>query len=118
MGLDMHIVDEYGNEVAYWRKFNALHNYLVKNLQDGIDDCQRSRQFTKDDVEKILYILKSVDEFPLSAEVLLPSVSGFFFGQTSYDKWYYDAVKGAIHKFQNILEMVEQGEHLYYQSSW
>ena len=27
-------------EVAYWRKFNALHNWFVQNCQDGVDECQ------------------------------------------------------------------------------
>ena len=26
-------------EVAYWRKANAIHTWFVKNVQDGKDDC-------------------------------------------------------------------------------
>ena len=28
-------------ERMYWRKFNALHSYIVENFADGIDECQK-----------------------------------------------------------------------------
>lgn len=28
--------------VAYWRKANAIHKWFVDNVQNGIDECQRS----------------------------------------------------------------------------
>lgn len=119
MGLDMSIRDEEtDNEVAYWRKFNALHNWFVKNIQDGVDECQKSRHLTKEDVEQILYILKAVDKAPLSAQALLPPTNGFFFGSTAYDDWFYQDVKKSIPMFQDILLRIEEGDKLYYQSSW
>ena len=27
--------------VGYWRKQNAIHNWFVENVQDGIDDCDQ-----------------------------------------------------------------------------
>lgn len=37
---------EYGSAtvtkcVGYWRKANAIHGWIVRNLADGIDECQR-----------------------------------------------------------------------------
>lgn len=29
-------------EVGYWRKANHIHKWFVDNVQDGIDECQRS----------------------------------------------------------------------------
>ena len=29
-------------EVGYWRKANAIHNWFVQNVQDGKDECQES----------------------------------------------------------------------------
>jgi hypothetical protein len=29
-------------EVGYWRKANAIHQWFVKNVQDGVDECQDS----------------------------------------------------------------------------
>ncbi len=28
--------------VGYWRKANAVHAWFVKNIQDGVDECQKS----------------------------------------------------------------------------
>ena len=117
MGLDMYIRDENDNEIAYWRKFNALHGWFVKNLQDGVDECQQSRRITREDLEQIIYILKSVKEAPLTAQVLLPPTSGFFFGSGEYDKWFMQDVHESIEKFEKMLDIVEE-EHLYYRSSW
>jgi len=35
------------NEIAYWRKFNALHHWLVEHIMNGIDKCQPSRPISK-----------------------------------------------------------------------
>jgi len=118
MGLDMYIRDNYGNEVAYWRKFNALHAWFVNNLQDGIDDCQVSRQITKDDLEKLIYTLESVKESPIVANVILPTSGGFFFGSTSYDSYFMQDVESSIPIFKDLLEQVNEGSIFYYQSSW
>lgn len=117
MGLDMYIQDEHGNEVAYWRKFNALHAWFVNNLQDGVDDCQRHRRITKEDLEQIIYILKAIREAPMAAQVLLPTTSGFFFGSTEYDEDFMSDVKHSIKQLENLLDDVEV-DHLYYLSSW
>ena len=43
MGLDMYLLKnknfDFGKEVCYWRKSNAIHNWFVNNIQDGKDDC-------------------------------------------------------------------------------
>lgn len=33
-------VREIIEEVAYWRKANAIHKWFVDNCQDGVDDCR------------------------------------------------------------------------------
>lgn len=50
---------EYGydtihEQVGYFRKANQIHNWMVENVQDGIDDCQYHRELTKDLVEDLL----------------------------------------------------------------
>jgi hypothetical protein len=117
MGLDMYIQDDDGNEVAYWRKFNALHKWFVDNVQDGIDECQRSRRLTKDDFENVLYVLKAIRKNPKTAPEMMPTSSGFFFGDTTYDNYFMEDVKHAIKTFELLCERVER-DNLYYQSSW
>ena len=38
MGLDMMLIYE-DNQIASWRKANAIHKWFVDNVQDGVDDC-------------------------------------------------------------------------------
>ena len=118
MGLDMHIVDEMGEEVAYWRKFNALHKWFVTHLQAGVDDCQRSRKITLDDAEALLYILKEISKNPVVAEGLMPTVTGFFFGATNYDEYFMEDVKHSIPVIEDLIDKIKYGDSLYYQSSW
>lgn len=39
-------------QIGYFRKFNALHSYIVKTFADGIDNCQDIILY-KEDVEQI-----------------------------------------------------------------
>jgi hypothetical protein len=133
-------------EIAEWRKFNALHNWFVQNVQDGVDNCGEY-YVNRDDLKKLLEILKKVkasldgskktgggsavnadgtlnldddeEEFEDTsvAEELLPTASGFFFGGTCYDRYYYENVVDTI----NILEAeLTQNAYCdyYYSSSW
>jgi hypothetical protein len=50
------------------------------------------------------------------AEQLLPSSSGFFFGNTEYDEWYYNDIQNTIEILEKALED-EDGDY-YYSSSW
>lgn len=46
-------------EIGYWRKANAIHNWFVKNVQDGKDECQDAT-VSKKDLEKLLALCKKV----------------------------------------------------------
>jgi hypothetical protein len=49
------------------------------------------------------------------AESLLPSASGFFFGATDYDEWYYNDITNTIKILEDALV---DGDDFYYTSSW
>ena len=40
MGLDMYLLNSEKEEIAYWRKANAIHGWFVRNCADGVDECQ------------------------------------------------------------------------------
>jgi len=104
-------------EVGYWRKFNALHQWFVENCQDGIDDCSKESYVSKEQIEEILDILKQINEDHSLAEELLPSQDGFFFGNTDYDEYYFQDVENTIKLISELLEEDDDGE-FYYKSSW
>ena len=49
------------DEVAYWRKANAIHGWFVKTVQRGTDDCQ-SYYVHKEQLERLLTICKCIKE--------------------------------------------------------
>lgn len=103
-------------EVGYWRKANAIHNWFVQNVQSGLDECQES-YVEKNDILELLDICEKVRDDHTLAPDLLPVTSGFFFGSTEYDEWYFSDIDDTIKILEEVLAMEGYGE-LYYRSSW
>jgi hypothetical protein len=103
-------------EVAYWRKANQIHNWFVKNVQDGIDNCQTS-YVSRDNLQELLDVCNQVIADNSLAETLLPTGSGFFFGSTEYDEWYFKDISNTIVYLTEILEDESADEFEYY-ASW
>lgn len=103
-------------EVGYWRKFNALHDWFVKNCQNGIDECQET-YIDNEKLQELLGILKEVDKDNTKAEELLPTSEGFFFGSTNYDEYYFQDVRDTIVLLESLLAEDAMGDY-YYRSSW
>lgn len=106
-------------EVGYWRKANHIHNWFVQNVQGGRDECQRA-YVSEEDLEKLLNICKEVLADHSKAPELLPTTSGFFFGGTDYDEYYYQDVQDTINIIEPLLKELEENSmgDIYYQSSW
>ena len=108
-------------QIGYFRKFNALHSYIVKTFADGIDNCQDIILY-KEDVEQIKKVLDDVlnaHQQVEKAKELLPTQSGFFFGGTDYDEFYFDDVTVAADLMQNLLNNFDfESYQLIYQASW
>jgi hypothetical protein len=125
MGLDMYLLkapktaekpEHGGDEVAYWRKFNALHNWFVTNIQIGIDDCG-SYEITKDELEALISTIESLLE--TRDPDFLPPTSGFFFGSMAIDDYYFEQCEWTLEKLKSILETFDwENEKLFYASSW
>lgn len=103
-------------EVACWRKFNALHAWFVNVAQDGNDDC-KEYWVSRDDLIQLLILLRRIDENHELAETLLPTQEGFFFGPTAYDECYFIDVKDTINVLKELLDE-DNSDDYYYRSSW
>ena len=108
-------------EVGYWRKANQIHNWFVQNVQEGEDNCGEYHVY-EEQLEELLGLCKQVLTNKELAEELLPSQSGFFFGGTEYDEWYFKNLEETIEIIETLLsERNEDGYldgNIYYQSSW
>ena len=108
-------------EVMYWRKVNAVHEWFVREVQGGEDDC-KTYHVDRDKLVELLDICKRVvdnkDDESVASE-LLPTASGFFFGTTDYDEYYYEGVLWTMEGIERILKnSAYDGMDFYYQSSW
>lgn len=104
-------------QVAYWRKANAIHQYFVNKCADGKDECQ-DIYVTKDHLEDVLWRCKVILQDKNRAQELLPTQSGFFFGSTDYDDWYYEDLERTIPMLEKILKNAPEEWEFEYKASW
>jgi hypothetical protein len=104
-------------EFGYWRKANAIHKWFVDNVQEGEDEC-KEYYVSREDIEKLLGAVNQVLANPSMAPTLLPTKSGFFFGDTSYDDYYTQDLEHTKTIMENALSENMKGWDFYYQSSW
>ena len=106
--------------VGYWRKANAIHNYFVQTLGEGVDECQEMyvpRETLSDLRERCQDVIASSDMEQMAKEVGLETVSGFFFGDTEYGDWYKEDLKLTVEICDFVLALPEEYS-LHYQASW
>lgn len=141
------ILNEMGNidecndgYIGYWRDFNYLHEYIVDNFADGVDECQLI-PLTKDDVVKILNHLNKIDDVLSSLnmemrddynyyctcdevpdEIQLPLVlvpyDGRLFGQIVFYKSFVKNIKKSIDIFSMIERELDAEHCVCYRASW
>jgi hypothetical protein len=102
-------------EVAYWRKANAIHRWFVENVQGGVDN-QANYYVSREQLQQLLdAVNKVLADRSLAAEEL-PTQDGFFFGGTGYDEYYFSDLE----RTKEILEAVlkEDGVYDYYYTCW
>ena len=118
MGLDMYLYEKEVNQVAYWRKANAIHNWFITNaeVEDNGTPIHVSRSKLielRDTCTKVLEI-QTED----AAQELLPPVGGFFFGTTEIDDWYWYDVKKTEEALTVIINQSTEDQMYEYYASW
>lgn len=104
-------------QIGYWRKSNHIHKFFVDKCGGGKDVCQRI-YVELDDIKKLKDLCESVLKDRSVARELLPTQSGFFFGATDYDHWYYEDIEYTIPILEKIIKNYKKEWELYYQASW
>jgi hypothetical protein len=103
------------HEAGYWRKANAIHGWFVNNVQNGVDDCGYY-ELTEEILEKLLSDVKETIKTKNTA-VLSPR-SGFFFGSTAVDEWYWKDLKATTEIIKKVLAKDWSKYRFFYNSSW
>lgn len=115
-------VSEIIEDIAYWRKANAIHQWFVTHCQDGVDDCREvfvPIEQVRELVKTCAYIVgiaerQCVDWHKIAAE-LLPVQSGCFFGTTAYDDDYLDTLRATV---ERLTPFLDEDDGFYYRASW
>jgi len=122
--IDKTKITDIVEEVMYWRKFNALHRWIVNNCAGGTDECQPIT-VDKESFLTLYDTLKQINADNSKAEELLPTTSGFFFGSTECDEYYFDQVRDTLDALQPIVREVSNPEEsqsyrvdFVYRASW
>lgn len=136
-------------QIGYWRKANHIHKWFVDNVQNGVDECDTYEVTKEQLEDLLNVCRKVLDGSKLIkgkvvngqkyengkmvniyqdgeyiedssvAEELLPTTSGFFFGGTEYDEWYYKDVENTINIIEDVLRTTDfKHEIVMYHSSW
>ena len=105
--------------VAYWRKANAIHNWMVENVQNGQDNCERysvsdtQLRDLRDTCQRV------IDNRGNGDPVELETKSGLFYGSIEYDDDYWADLLGTVEKLDKALGVAKpmEVEYIYF-SSW
>ncbi|WP_242027586.1 hypothetical protein [Leuconostoc pseudomesenteroides] len=73
---------------------------------------------TRDDLDALTSDIERVLANHALALELLPTASGFFFGSTDYDGYYFEELRDTQHFLQKEFTYNSDIEHLYYTEWW
>lgn len=102
---------------VYWRKVNSVHQWFVDNIGKGVDECQRMYVKRKD-LEDLRDLVKDTLIHRDKANLTLPPASGFFFGSTEIDEWYWSDLEYTAKELDRVLANSTESDDFFYQASW
>lgn len=116
-------------EIGYFRKVNFLMNFfsytgnceykeITKDkLLELLDACKEISRMKPVRYEVMSYANGGEEKCEMYSETdkkrcaeLLPTTSGFFFGSTDYDQWYFQDVKEVRMWVDDVLDKLENNE--------
>ena len=101
-------------DAMYWRKANMIHQWIVDNIQEGEDDC-KEYYVPREDLETLL--ANCVNALTNRDGDILPPSSGFFFGSTAIDEYYWQDLEDTVKGLEKALSLSDEWEFAY-RASW
>jgi hypothetical protein len=100
---------------AYFRKVNFIYEYFRNKLEN--ESCVITKNELNEFIQncKEVYNKKGNENY---AKQVLPTTSGFFFGSTDYDEWYWNDVKDCIAQMQKIYKALKDDDYVMWDFSW
>jgi len=104
-------------QLMYWRKANQIHQWFVKNIQGGEDDCNEYT-VTVEELKQLMDVCYEVITDNSKAEELLPTNRGFFFGGYDYDEYYFTQVTNTYKILKELIEELEEHSKQINKNAW
>ena len=101
--------------LAYWRKANAIHKYLL-GCAGKEDDCSEAWLYGHH-LKQLKEICQEVLDNHDLAKDKLPTCDGFFFGSTEYDDYYFEQLRKTITMIDAI-DNLNEYDVIVYTPSW
>lgn len=121
-------VTEVTELIMYWRKANHIHKWFVDNVQKGVDDCDKyyvTREQLMKLAEDCEFVVMNRKKLKGLEGSVLPTTSGFFFGGTNYDNYYFNACEETAKVIRELLDETApdgvdgyRAGDFFYSSSW
>lgn len=103
----------FGLYQAYFRKVNFIFQFFSDEMIDNY--------YAVVSKSRINDLIKSCDEVlkdNTKAEEILPTTSGFFFGSTDYDKYYFEDVKNCKEQMKKLHSTMSNDDFVLWHFSW
>ena len=124
MGLDMFLFKANKGtkgyeKVAYWRKANQIRKWFVDKCGYPDDADCKYYKVTKKQLKDLKKTCKRVIKEPNLAEELLPTQSGFFFGDTEYNNFYFEDLEDTREMLKKVIKETDwENEEVFYYEWW
>lgn len=126
VGLDPFVPDDRAGltvelTVAYWRKAHSIHNWFVKNVQGGVDDCG-SYYVTRDQLQVLRDLcvtgLTHYEAGKKGEAVSLLTPAPEFGPDDDETDWYADDLRTTVVQLDRVLAVTHPVVDFFYRSSW
>lgn len=95
--------------VGYWRKFDALHQWFVSNVQEGVDDCRPAFVAVDTLIELETQLERACDD---------PTSVSERFTADADETLEISEVDYTLKVLHHAKQLQEQGWDIYYRASW
>jgi hypothetical protein len=96
-------------DLMYWSKANAIHNWFIKHVQNGQHTCGQY-PVSEENLLDLLRVVTEVLDDHSKADKLLPTQSGFFWGNAEYDDWYFEYLQYTKDKLTDLFGKFKEEE--------
>ena len=100
---------------AYFRKVNFIYEYFRNDMVNESCIVDKSRIGNLIDLCEDVLSHKGDEDY---ARENLPTTSGFFFGSTDYDDWYWHDVKDCIKQMRKLYKAMSDDDFVVWDFSW